>query len=177
MVTQCSVLGRSLPLLDKPPGLASICCVLQSPFIFGLYSTDPASTALGAGSSQGLVLDPSLKLLSVVASLSLALSRQLHALSWPLCALARKPIFLWLRDPPRRVLPRCSQSQRFPSSHTPPLSPVTGLLHRLLSPLEWFSAPSSPSPAQLVPLHPSVLGSDFLGAHLPPSQAVRSQDS
>lgn len=65
--------GRLLLLVDEPPGLASICCVFQSPPISGLYSPDPASLALSAGLSQGLVLDPSLKLLSVVASLSLSL--------------------------------------------------------------------------------------------------------
>lgn len=119
--------GRLLLLVDKPPGLASICCVLQSPPISGLYSPDPASLALSAGLSQGLVLDPSLKLLSVVASLSLSLllSRYLKLAS--LCSHQKTHLSV-VTQPFWGVLPYYAQSQRFPSSHTPPLSPVAGLL-------------------------------------------------
>lgn len=60
--------------------------MLCSPFIFGLYSTDPASPALSTGLSQGLVLDPSLKILSVVASLSLPLLTASHLKLASLCS-------------------------------------------------------------------------------------------
>lgn len=176
MITQCSDPRRSLFLLDKPPGLASRCCVLQSPFIFGLYSTDPASPALSADVSQGLILDPSLKLLSVVASLSPALLTASHLKLASLCSHQKgHPSVVTQRSPwGGGVLPHCSQSQCFPSSHIPPLTPVTGLLDRLLSPLIMVFCPP---PHLHLPKHPSVLDSDFLGVHLLPGQTVRSRDS
>lgn len=166
-LAQCSDPGRLLLLLDKPPGPASVCYVLQSVFLSGLCFPDFASPALSAGLSQGLVLDPSLKLVCGSFSQPTSLD-SFTPQAGPSVLSPKKPIFLWSHSPPGWFCPTVhGLSVSLPPKHPPPFCPVTGLLCVLLSPLEEEqNCPFLTFTRLLVPLHTSVHGSDFLGGCL-----------
>lgn len=76
-----------------------LCYVLQSVFLSGLCFPDSASPALSAGLSQGLVLDPSLKLVCGSFSRPTSLD-SFTPQAGPSVLSPKKPIFLWSHSSP-----------------------------------------------------------------------------